>query len=271
MNTEIPESINWVSKSARMAAAVRAIEAQRPDPLFKDPLASRLAGEDIIAEVTPSTQEYEDRGTPLIAVRTRFFDDFLISLNNQVRQVVILGAGMDARAFRLPFHPDTCVYEVDAKEVLQYKESILEDTPSNCHRYTLETDLRKSWSNLLIEKGFQVETPSVWLMEGFIYYLSDTEVHELLKTITKLSASMSWLACDLIGSFFLSQNSGELSKHWKYGCDEPEKLFSLHDWEASVVQAGDDGASYGRFTYKFLPRDVPNVPRYFFVTAVLKK
>ncbi len=67
-----------VSLSSRMMAAVRAIETQRPDGLFKDPLAALLAGEDIIAEITPSAQKYEDKGTPMVIVRTRFFDDFFI-------------------------------------------------------------------------------------------------------------------------------------------------------------------------------------------------
>ncbi|MBW4630929.1 MAG: class I SAM-dependent methyltransferase [Iphinoe sp. HA4291-MV1] len=86
-----------VSLSSRMAAAVRAIETQRPDGLFKDPdpLAAILAGDDIIAEIAPGAQQYEDKGTPIVPVRTRFFDDFLMSQVAQIRQVVILGAGMD--------------------------------------------------------------------------------------------------------------------------------------------------------------------------------
>ncbi|WP_427159913.1 SAM-dependent methyltransferase [Aliinostoc sp. HNIBRCY26] len=267
----MPETRNWVAFSARMAAAVRAIETQRPDALFRDPLAAKLAGEEVIAEVSPSTQEYEDRGTPLISVRTRFFDDFLMSEAAQIRQVVILGAGMDTRAFRLPFYPEACVYELDNSEVLQYKNAVLADTPSQCDRHTIEVDIRETWTDLLIAQGFQVEIPTVWLMEGFLYYLSESEVNELLSKINNLSASGSFLAADLIGSFFLAQNNGELSKHWKFGCDEPETFFALHSWQTSVVQAGEDGSSYGRFTYKFPPRDVPNSPRYFFVKGVFHK
>ncbi|MGB7443643.1 MAG: hypothetical protein WA919_21480 [Coleofasciculaceae cyanobacterium] len=59
-----------------------------------------------------------------------------------------------------------------------------------------------------------------------------------------------------------------MSKHWKYGCDEPENLLSTYNWEASVLQAGDEGANYGRFIHKLQPRHILDSPHYFFVKAV---
>lgn len=260
---------NIVSLSSRIMAVGRAIETERPDGLFKDPLAKMLAGDDIIAEITPKVQEYEDRGTPIIPVRTRFFDDFLISKAAEIQQVVILGAGMDARAFRLPWQSNTHVYELDNPEVIEYKNSVLANAESKCHRHSCGVDIRESWSEKLLNQGYQITTPTIWLMEGFIYYLSETEVHELLKTMTQLSSPGSWFLADLINSYFVSKSKEELSNHWKFGCDEPEKLLSAYNWEASVLQAGDEGASYGRFTHKFQPRDVLDAPHYFFVKAVL--
>lgn len=260
-----------VSLSSRAMAVARAIETQRPDGLFKDPLAAILAGEDIIAEFTPKVQQYEDNGAPLVPVRTRFFDDFLLSKIDQIRQVVILGAGMDTRAFRLPWHPQTYIYELDRTEVIQYKESILNKIPSKCYRRCIETDIRGAWSDLLLSQGYQLEVPSVWIMEGFIYYLSETEVHELLKIISQLSTSGSWILADMLNSFFISHKTGDLSEYWKYGCDHPEKLFSTYNWDTSVVQAGEEEASYGRFTHKFPPRDILDAPHYFFVKALFCK
>ncbi len=175
---------------------------------------------------------------------------------------------MDTRAFRLPWSSETHIYELDRPEVLEYKASVLGENPSKCHRHLISVDIRETWSDQLIASGYQVELPCIWLMEGFLYYLSEKEVQELLKTITQLSAQQSWLCADLINSYFVSNSTGELSQNWKYGCDEPEKLLSTYNWEASVLQAGDEGANYGRFTYKFQPRNVLDVPHYFFVTAV---
>ena len=266
----MPEIKDLVSLSSRMMAAVRAIETQRPDALFKDPLAVKLAGDELIAEMAPSVQEYEDKGMPIVTVRTRFFDDFLMNEAASIRQVVILGAGMDTRAFRLPWQSDTHIYELDRPEVLQYKTSVLGNLQTQGHRHPIEVDIREPWADKLIDSGYRVEIPSAWLMEGFLYYLSENEVHEILKIITQLSAPQSWLGADLINSYFVSKNTEELSKHWKYGCDEPEDLLTFYNWEASVLQPGDEGATYGRFTHKLQPRNIRDTPHNFFVKAVLK-
>ena len=179
----MPEIKDAVASSSRIMAAVRAIETQRSDRLFEDPLAAQLALEETIATVAPAAQEYEDRGTPIVVVRTRFFDDFLTPLAVELRQVVILGAGMDTRAFRLPWTTDTHLYELDRAEVLQTKEFLLDNAVAKCHRHPITIDLRQSWADLLVAQGYQVKTASVWLLEGLLYYMSETQVHELLGTI----------------------------------------------------------------------------------------
>ena len=59
---------------------------------------------------------------PYLAIRTRYFDDILLAaVRGGSTQVVILAAGMDARAFRLDLPEGTVVYEVERAEVLTYK------------------------------------------------------------------------------------------------------------------------------------------------------
>ena len=257
---------NKISLTSRYMAAVRAIEHQRPDRLFSDPLAEKLAGAEIMAEIAPRSQEYEERGRPVVAVRTRFFDDFLRASAASVRQVVILGAGMDTRAFRLPWHPDTHLYELDRPDVIQLKESLLDSTPTICHRQVIPIDLRESWSEKLLQKGFETKSPSIWLLEGFLYYLTKTDACDLLKTITDLSTDGSFLGADVLNEKMQKSDNG-LAKYWLFGFDEPEKLFASFGWQADVVQFGDDTASFGRFKYKFPPREVPDIARGFLVTA----
>ena len=253
-------------------AAVRAIEHKRPDRLFSDPLAERLVGKEIIAKVAPSTQDFEERGQPVVVVRTRFFDDFLISSAASVRQVVILGAGMDTRAFRLPWHPDTYLYEVDRPDVMQLKESLLDLTPTICHRQVIPIDLRESWSEKLLQKGFEPKSPSIWLLEGLLYYLSESDVKTLLQHITNLSAEGSFLGADLVNEKMrqFSKPKNSQDQKWKSACDEPEKLLAEFGWQTSVVQFGDETASFGRFKYKSPPREVPDIARGFLVTATKK-
>jgi methyltransferase (TIGR00027 family) len=249
-------------------AAVRALESQRSDRLFEDPYSALLAGDDAIAQVAPAAKLFNNnRSLSSIVVRTRFFDDFLTSLAPHLRQVVILGAGMDTRAFRLPWHPDTHLYELDCSEVLQTKESLLKNTPARCDRHIFSTDLRQSWSDLLINEGYQTEIPSIWLLEGLLYYLNENEVHELLSAIALLSASGSWLGADLFNEQAIRESKDKLARYWHYGCEEPEALLATYGWEATVIQLGDEAANFGRISEKFPPRNLPNVARYFFVTA----
>ncbi|MGR3278976.1 SAM-dependent methyltransferase [Acaryochloris marina NIES-2412] len=265
----MPKILNGVSRLSLITAAARAIETENPDGLFKDPFAANLAGEDTIAKARPNVQKFEDRGTPIAIVRTRYYDDFLQSKADLIRQVVILGAGMDTRAFRLPWPSDTHLFEIDTPDVIEYKESILEDTPSLCHRHLIAVDLKEMSADSLVAQGFQADIPTIWLMEGFIYYLDEPDVHRLLKTITDLSTPGSFFGADFINSFFIGRDTGEFSQYWKYGCDEPESLLSTYNWSASVVQASDEDANYGRFTYRLPARDVKDAPHYFFAQAIL--
>jgi methyltransferase (TIGR00027 family) len=135
-----------ISHTALIVAAKRAIENQRSDRLFDDPFAARLAADEIPVllerwqKLSNNLAQIKAKRTRFIAVRTRFYDDFLMSAQFSAPQVVILGAGMDARAFRLPWLPDVRVYEVDRPEVLQYKDVILQDIPTKCIRTVIKAD-----------------------------------------------------------------------------------------------------------------------------------
>ncbi|MEO1376690.1 MAG: SAM-dependent methyltransferase [Cyanobacteria bacterium J06635_10] len=258
---------DFVSFTSQLIAAQRAIETQRADRLFEDPFAAKLAGTEAFTLLQPeknivSTQ----KGRPYIAVRTRFFDDFLISLASKFRQVVILGAGMDTRAFRISWYAQTHVYEIDRKEVIAYKNEILKNTSPKSDRHCIASDIKESWCDLLVARGYRTDLPSVWLLEGLLMYLSEAEVHDLLSSISNLTVAGSYLGADLVNIKALEGDT-EMKKHWRSGFDEPEKLLSAHGWKASVVQPGDEGANFGRYTNKLPPRTVPDVKRVFLITA----
>ncbi|MBD2338665.1 SAM-dependent methyltransferase [Calothrix sp. FACHB-156] len=256
-----------VSFTAKVIAAGRAIESQRPNALFSDPLAAKLAGQEAIEAALPKVEEYDKQGRPFLSVRARFFDDFINKHSDNIRQIVILGAGMDTRAFRLNWQPNTHIYEIDQQDVILYKESVLTGINSQCARHTISTDLKEShWTELLIKEGFKTSEPTIWILEGFLYYLNAMAVENLLKNIQVLSAKGSYLCADVINSL-ICNGSDEWAKYWQFGCDEPESFFATYGWQASAIQPGEDGASFGRFTYQFPARNVPNAPHIFFVLA----
>lgn len=106
-------------------------------------------------------------------------------------------------------------------------------------------DLRESWSDLLLAQGYQSDLPSVWLREGLLMYFDEVEVHELLNTISTLTATGSYLGADLVNVKAL-EGDNKMRQHWRSGFDEPETLFAAHGWQASVIQVGDNGANFGR-------------------------
>jgi len=88
-----------LGNTAYWTAAVRALEHARPDRLFSDPWAQALAGEVGAAWIAGRSPE----SVVPIVLRTRYFDDFLLRIaeSENIRQIVILAAGLDTRAYRL--------------------------------------------------------------------------------------------------------------------------------------------------------------------------
>lgn len=262
--------------TARWIAAVRAQESRREDRLFHDPWAAALAGsegEAWLAQVgdTPALQ--------IIAIRARFFDEFLlrVTVDHGVRQVVLLAAGLDTRAFRLAWPEGTRVFEVDRAEVLSEKEAVLraEGARPACERRLVSADLAAAFEDDLVNAGFHRGRPACWLIEGFLFYLAVDAVLSILDQVTTLSAPGSLLGFDIPNSTTLTH---AWTRPWiemqaKRGApflgtlDDPSQVLAARGWVARQVQAGDKDANFGRWPYPALPVEVPDIPRNWFVTA----
>src|ERR1700755_2973375 len=99
------------------------------------------------------------------AVRTHFFDaHFAGAVAAGIRQVVILAAGLDARAYRLDWPAGTTVFEIDQPKVLAYKTSTLDDhgAVAKSRRVPVAVDLRDDWTAALIAAGFDPTQPTAW-------------------------------------------------------------------------------------------------------------
>jgi methyltransferase (TIGR00027 family) len=265
MSENSPHSVakdysQFVPFTARMMAAMRARETSREDRLFNDPFAEKLAGEEAFQQVdlqlTPQDQAY-------VAVRTRFFDDFLVG--SPRRQVVLVASGLDTRAYRLPWHPEVEVYELDHPEVLAYKADWLKDTNPSCQHHLIAADLTQPWEEKLLSVGYSPLSPSVWLIEVLLMYLSQGEASHLLESISNLSTRGSQLGIDLIN--VKSLEYGPYKGYFQFGTDDPEKLLFHYGWQAEVTQPGNDGANFGRYVEPLPPLEVQDVMRAFLVKA----
>src|SRR5687767_2698498 len=143
-------ALNPVSTTALLTAAARAIENARHDRIFRDDLAEVMAG----AEGPLMTKRYDRAGlNEFISIRTRYIDNAIMShaAQSDVRQIVMLAAGMDTRAFRLDWSPGTVLYEVDRPELFVVKDELLRSAKANprCRRVTVGVDLLDNWEKML--------------------------------------------------------------------------------------------------------------------------
>ncbi|HYA51894.1 MAG TPA: SAM-dependent methyltransferase, partial [Streptosporangiaceae bacterium] len=175
-------------------AAVRAQESRRPDRLLDDPWAARLAGAE-------GEEWLRARGgSPALVVmtiRARFFDDFLrrISAGEGIRQVVLVAAGLDTRAYRLSWPARVQLFELDRPEVLARKQKFLDSggAQPGCARRPVGVDLAGQWTDPLLDAGFDPEVSSCWLAEGFLFYLPPDGITRILDQVTGLAAAGSRL------------------------------------------------------------------------------
>jgi methyltransferase (TIGR00027 family) len=277
----VDRPINPIAPTSRWMAAARARESERADRLFYDPLAAALAGPEGFAWLERMEAAARSDGPGLYPViRTRFFDDFLLDSCRRLgaRQVVLVAAGLDTRAFRLDWPSRTRLYEMDLPEVLDAKEDVIDKAGAKptCERRTIRVDLREAtWPEALLASGYRPERPSVWLIEGLLYYLTRTAVHRLLKKVGPLTATGSLLGLDVMnrGLYFslvawpLQAALARLGAPGRFGTNDPERLMARHGWEADVTQPGEEGANFGRWPRPMLPREVPSLPRSFLVRA----
>ncbi|MBN3512234.1 SAM-dependent methyltransferase [Mycolicibacterium septicum] len=264
-----------VADTGVLVAAIRAEETRRPDRLFDDPFADRLAGESGRRMLAEAVATSGDKSTLQIVVRTRFWDEALLTAVPPVRQVVILAAGLDARAYRLPWPDGTTVFELDQPAVIEAKAEALAGAQPRCRRVAIGVDLTTDWTDTLRSNGFDPELPAVWLMEGLLQYLDEGAVHTLFERVDALSAPGSVLLYDIVGktlldSVMLAPVLEQMSRNgapWLFGTDAPEQLCERLGWSAVVTDVAAPGNEWNRWFAPAVPLDVPGVPRGYFVTA----
>jgi len=198
-----------VGRTALMVAAARAIETHRPDSLAQDEYAEHFVrASQACADwpVRPSdvpggvTNPLWERLGRYFGLRTRVLDDyFLRSVRAGARQVVLLGAGLDTRAFRLAWLSGLVVFELDREDVLAFKDDVLDGlgaTPK-AERRPVAADLCDDWAVPLAAAGFDPTVPTAWLAEGVLLYLPSAAERNLVDTVDRLAVGGSTLAYEV--------------------------------------------------------------------------
>ncbi|WP_116373626.1 class I SAM-dependent methyltransferase [Mycobacterium sp. MFM001] len=210
-----------VGSTALGVAAARAAETAADNPLIRDPFAqvfvdaagrgmwSLFADPALQAQLIEREPELRTRMQVMVdfmAVRTAFFDEFFLdAAQSGVRQIVILAAGLDARAWRLPWPDATTVYELDQAKVLEFKSTTLaqQDARPTSQLVNVPVDLRQDWPTVLQRAGFDPSRPTAWSAEGLVRYLPAWAQDLLFERIHAHSAAGSWLAVNAPAQNFL--------------------------------------------------------------------
>ncbi|SHM05717.1 SAM-dependent methyltransferase [Actinacidiphila paucisporea] len=252
-----------LARTAIEVAQVRAKESAREDRLFDDQFAgiflrTALGDEPEAEEQTPELAAWKAVIEFNVVIRTRFFDDYLTeSAAAGCRQVVILGAGLDVRAYRLEWPPETRVFEVDLAEVLEFKQEVLdaEGAKPGCIRVPVPADLRESWQDDLKAAGYDPTVRTAWLVEGLLIYLTAQEAAALLETIGALSPAGSRITFEHANTGRASAATeakavpalAKLNELVKGGLgDQTLEWLAEHGWDPALHDRAEAAAGYGR-------------------------
>ncbi|OBH85441.1 class I SAM-dependent methyltransferase [Mycobacterium scrofulaceum] len=301
---EITES---VGATALGVAAARAAETDSENPLISDEFARvflHAAGEGMwnwfaapnlpeqIAQAEPDLKPRMQGMVDYMAARTAFFDKFFTDATRAgARQVMILAAGLDSRAWRLGWPDGTTVYELDQPRVLEWKLSTLRDNGAEptCRLVPVPVDLRHDWPAALRQAGFDASAPSVWSAEGLLPFLPAAAQELLFERVQALAAPGSRIAVEAPGPDFLDEAGRERQRQTMQRVRdlmaelEPERdipdvadlwyfeeredvgeWLSRHGWEVAVTPAEELMASYDRRP----PQDIEGAtPQTLFVAA----
>jgi methyltransferase (TIGR00027 family) len=198
--------MNQSSRTAEHMAFFRALESLSPPHkrLFSDPYAAcflspgfrralRIASIPVVGRAVPWLADAIVPGARSSGIaRTRWIDDALVAaLATGIRQAVILGAGFDCRAFRIPELRAAKIFELDHPQTFATKRQrlaqFIEREPANLTFVPIDFN-RESLEEVLRQRGFDPSQPSIFLWEGVTNYLTAEAVASVLRFVASCAA-----------------------------------------------------------------------------------
>mmetsp|Transcript_21909 Transcript_21909/g.72379 ORF Transcript_21909/g.72379 Transcript_21909/m.72379 type:complete len:353 (-) Transcript_21909:848-1906(-) len=241
-----------ITATAGSIAAYRAAVSLVNQSFIDDPYAALFA-RDTCPSKLEETVKLEPPKLARIAVRTKFFDKLIFEAVHElgIKQVVLIGAGFDARALRgrdfrwAEVPPSTprelmdgqrlTIWELDLPEIINKKNSILRRAGMDSHMarsmklpltFRIGVDVMvEDWMSVLKRYGFQSQYPSCFLLEGFLYYFVEDDVQRIMTQISNVTAPGSRIGLSAVSAAAATNGS-----RWQWGTDSPARFLETWGW-----------------------------------------
>jgi len=256
--------LTGVGQTALGAALMRAQESARADRLFEDSFAAAFVAEvpDLFAHEPDDADadvmaELEIAFGAHVALRTRFYDDYLQAASaGGCEQVVLLAAGLDARAYRLTWPTGTRLFELDLPDVLEFKARVLGSLRAlpRCARTAVPIDLRGDWPDALVAAGFEPAERTAWLAEGLLSYVSNEDAMQLVNSVRERTSAGSQLSFDqaaiaddsLLTTAQRVPSMEPVTSLWEGGLEDAPAWLQRNGWNVTCHRRHEVAERYGR-------------------------
>lgn len=234
-----------VADTAFLVAAFRARESARPDALFVDPLAGRLAGRlagERGAALLERVAHMKEMAGWSTVVRTVLIDRFLEeAIARGIQAVLNVGAGLDTRPYRMSLPSSLSWVEVDLAPIIEHKEAVLANESPRCRLQRFALDIVDPTArHELLASLFPDETPALVLAEAVFPYLQPDDVARILDDLYA-RAGIRHLIVDYLSPELIRARSatavGRASAPMPFVPEDWQGFFAAHGW--NVQQMGD--------------------------------
>jgi methyltransferase (TIGR00027 family) len=280
--------IDNVSDTARWVATYRAMETARPDAVFRDPYAERLASEKGRA-ITNSMKRGRQMAWAMIT-RTFVIDELVTKAvkGDGVDLIVNLAAGLDARPWRMDLPASLRWVDVDLPGILDYKLGIIGNEKTKCRYEAIRVDLTDSAKRQAVFQQLgSSSTRALVISEGLLIYLESEEVRGLAKDLAAAGGFKWWIA-DIAHPRLLAM----MNKMWAkdgtmanapflFAPEENTKFFEPSGWkekefrssmeEAKRIDRQMPGMWFWGFIGRFYPRKTREMFKRFSGVVLLEK
>jgi methyltransferase, putative, TIGR00027 family len=241
--------IENISDTARWVAYYRAMESERPDALFNDPFARRLAGERG-ENIVDKMHQARDMAWAMI-VRTAVFDEIILDTiaSHGVDTVVNLAAGLDARPWRMPLAPSLRWIDVDLQGILDYKLDTLRDSRPVCEYEAVRLDLTDTAGRKALFDRLGASSKSALVItEGLLIYLTREQAGEIAADLHGVESFRYWLI-DIASPRLLAimnrswgKSVTEGNAAFQFAPPEGTAFYETYGWKESEFRSSMDEA-----------------------------